>query len=340
MATYSCGVIEPFFLEHSVYLSPFIIISIVIAVFLDYVIITKSKDLGTFKYYILNQAIWAQLYEIVLIIESPVIFNNCLGAVFTGFLLRSIGSYRFTQILTIGAISLLGNTFAAVILSMVNRFLFVFTPSKRVYMDNKYTLTLIIVFIIIFHILFASAILLSSTDAETCKQLAVHETGDSLVKYFNEPSFYYAGENEGKTRFIGFVIFCMISFAVLPFAACIIVFIIHVVYNSKSLHSKVLTARSLVMVVTVQAMLCVCMVMFPTMWILASWTWNLNHDIELTNYVIILLSLHGIADAICTFYCVMPYRRYVISLFVSKKPAVPAPASNTSARISRGQVHG
>uniref|UniRef100_A0A7E4W5H8 G-protein coupled receptors family 1 profile domain-containing protein n=1 Tax=Panagrellus redivivus TaxID=6233 RepID=A0A7E4W5H8_PANRE len=338
METFSCGSIDPFFLNHGVYMAPFGIICVVIGVFLDYVIITQSKDLGTFKYYILNQAIWAQLYEFVIILMSPAIFNNCLGAVMTGFLMRSIGSYTLTQIVTVMAISLIGNTFVAVILCMVNRFLFVFTPSKRVYMDNKYTLSGVALFMVCYHSLVASAIYLSTTDDATARQLAINETGDSLIQYFNEPSFYYTGENGGTPRSMARIVVYMIIFVLIPFVACIAVFIFHVINHAKSAHGSTVTALSLVIVVLAQALLCVSMIIFPATYNLASWAWNFRHGPGLTNYLVIVLSFHGIADAICTIYCVMPYRRYVVSLFTRKKKDVTIHVSTTSARRFRNSV--
>uniref|UniRef100_A0A7E4ZTT4 G_PROTEIN_RECEP_F1_2 domain-containing protein n=1 Tax=Panagrellus redivivus TaxID=6233 RepID=A0A7E4ZTT4_PANRE len=200
-------------------------------------------------------------------------------------------------------------------------------------MDNKYTITVIIIFIFLYQCGLSSAIYLATTDAETCRQLAVNETGGSLVKYFNESTFYYTGENGGTTRVFCYLGFVVIGIVLIPFAACIIVFIAHVIYKSKSINKTAQTARSLVLMVTVQAVLCISMVIFPVMWILAGWTWNLNHDVELTNYLIVLLSFHGIVDAFCTLYCVMPYRRFVLSLFQRKQKIIFHTASVTSARM-------
>uniref|UniRef100_A0A7E4ZTA5 G_PROTEIN_RECEP_F1_2 domain-containing protein n=1 Tax=Panagrellus redivivus TaxID=6233 RepID=A0A7E4ZTA5_PANRE len=197
-------------------------------------------------------------------------------------------------------------------------------------MDNKCTLSMVVLFIVTFHMLIAGAIYLSSTNVETSKDLALNETGHSLLKYFNEPSFYYAGENGGKTRSIGKIVVFMIGCALVPFVTCIIVFIVHVVHNAKSINNHARTARSLVIVVLVQALLCVNMIMIPSLWIMVSWAWNIEHSLELTNYFMTLLSLHGIADAICTIYCVMPYRRYVVSLFTRKKIVKVNHVSNTS----------
>uniref|UniRef100_A0A7E4USJ2 Serpentine receptor class gamma n=1 Tax=Panagrellus redivivus TaxID=6233 RepID=A0A7E4USJ2_PANRE len=83
--------ISPFFFQRYIELLPFLTISSCLGIFTNYVIWKQSDSLGTFKYYLLNQAIWAQLLEIAIILGNPV-FLTPYNA---GFAVRMLSFFRF-----------------------------------------------------------------------------------------------------------------------------------------------------------------------------------------------------------------------------------------------------
>uniref|UniRef100_A0A7E4V7X6 7TM_GPCR_Srx domain-containing protein n=1 Tax=Panagrellus redivivus TaxID=6233 RepID=A0A7E4V7X6_PANRE len=211
---------------------------------------------------------------------------------------------------------------------MVNRFLFAYCPEKRVYMENKYTLAFIVLIHFVMYAVISFAFAYNSTDTETTRLIAFNETGTSLIKYFNEPSFYYNGDNGGKTRLFAKIAFFMIVGAFIPFIAVIIVFVVHVRKYTK-LHSRHATiARSLMIVVTVQAVLCIVMLLFPISVLTATWGWNIEYNFDALNSVVVLLTLHGFFDTSCTLYCVAPYRRFIKSHFKRNKIRITVAFSN------------
>uniref|UniRef100_A0A7E4VD37 Uncharacterized protein n=1 Tax=Panagrellus redivivus TaxID=6233 RepID=A0A7E4VD37_PANRE len=72
--------VASFFVNRTVELLMVLSINTVLATFVFYVILTQSASLGSFKYYLLNQLIWAQILEFGLLLTCPVFVGPCLGA--------------------------------------------------------------------------------------------------------------------------------------------------------------------------------------------------------------------------------------------------------------------
>uniref|UniRef100_A0A7E4V0L1 Serpentine receptor class gamma n=1 Tax=Panagrellus redivivus TaxID=6233 RepID=A0A7E4V0L1_PANRE len=138
-------VISDFLIYREHVLFPLLFVSIFLGIFLDYVIITQSKSLGTFKYYLLNQTIWAQIFEVLMVVLNSVFLNPYMAG-YLGGILRHAANYALTSTFNAVCFSLLVNNISGVVLALLNRYIFTFHPEFRKYLENKYTITAIVTF--------------------------------------------------------------------------------------------------------------------------------------------------------------------------------------------------
>uniref|UniRef100_A0A7E4VDX0 Serpentine Receptor, class T n=1 Tax=Panagrellus redivivus TaxID=6233 RepID=A0A7E4VDX0_PANRE len=311
--TYPPPVINTFFTDRTTTLFPFLVISVILGLFLDYVILTQSKSLGTFKYYLLNQAIWAQIYEILMITLNPVFLTPYFAGYMGGIFRKSAG-YAATSAMNALCFSLFLNNVVGVILSLVNRYILTFHPDWRKYLENKYTISLIVTFHISIYALDVACYFMALSDSEVIRTVAINETGTALQKYYNESTFIYFSLYGGFSRRLSlffFVVICGLSGILLTSVA---VFIKNVFFfrKTKGVISK--TSQYLLISAFVQIVMCVLFLSVPFGWLVIALAFNIQDSANVTNGFIMLVSIHGFVDIVSTLYFIKPYRKYCLGL--------------------------
>uniref|UniRef100_A0A7E4WE37 7TM_GPCR_Srx domain-containing protein n=1 Tax=Panagrellus redivivus TaxID=6233 RepID=A0A7E4WE37_PANRE len=176
-------------------------------VFVYYVIFTKSEPLGTFKYYLLNQAVWSHAFELIMVLGNPVVLSPYTAG-FMGGIFQSIATYSTAVFLVAVGFIIFTNNIVATILSLLNRYIFMFYPGSRRYLENKCTFGTIIVFLSTIYGLIITSVARSKRDYSVVRQYAIDEGNMALQEFFYEPSFLYVRDKGTNIRspFLAFLI--------------------------------------------------------------------------------------------------------------------------------------
>uniref|UniRef100_A0A7E4ZSE9 Serpentine Receptor, class J n=1 Tax=Panagrellus redivivus TaxID=6233 RepID=A0A7E4ZSE9_PANRE len=306
-------VISDFFTDRTSTLFPILAISIILGLFLDYVILTQSKSLGTFKYYVLNQSIWAQLFEVLMILLNPV-FLTPYFAGYMGGIFRNTAGYAATSAVSALCFSLFFNNILGTILSLVNRYILTFHPEWRKYLENKITISVIVAFHVFMYAMDVYFYFTAPENSDVGRNMAINETKNALKKYYNEPTFIYSSEQGGEARKIWIILFAIVfglSFILLTSAAIFIRNVL-VFRRKKGVVSR--TSFYLLISAVVQVVLCVVFLFIPIGWLALAYALNIQNRANLTNGLIMLVSIYGTVDTITTLYFIMPYRKFCLRL--------------------------
>uniref|UniRef100_A0A7E4VW57 Serpentine Receptor, class T n=1 Tax=Panagrellus redivivus TaxID=6233 RepID=A0A7E4VW57_PANRE len=284
--------------------------SFLITTFGMLVIVTQSKQLGTFKYFLLNQTFWAMLFELANVLFRPVIMTPYLAMYLTGGLHKLV-NYQTSIALTSIWAMLYVNAQLGTIISLMNRFLFVFGPKISIFIKNKYTVFSFIVFHIFLHLGVAYYMYTITETPELTRQHAHIDSEGTLDLFFNETSFFYCGQSNAMWK-SWFFLDVVITSSLL---SSIIYFIITVfIYKKKTIIvSK--TSTSLLVSSLSQAFLNAIFFMMPALCALGAMGLQINGSALTVNIVLELFHFHCTADMICMLYCIVPYRKFCISLF-------------------------
>uniref|UniRef100_A0A7E4VA50 Serpentine receptor class gamma n=1 Tax=Panagrellus redivivus TaxID=6233 RepID=A0A7E4VA50_PANRE len=268
--------------------------SIILGIIGFYVILTQSKTLGNFKYYLINQTIWAQLFEIAVLLFYPVALAP-FPAFYMKGLLQNYLSYKPTTYLYVIWCGLYVNVQLGTVLSLMNRYISVFIPNYRKFTENKYAVTFVALIHLFLYVMLAIAYGTTADDEIAIREKAHNETHGVLDRFFDEPSFVYVQLNK-KANTILFYSNATIALALI---LSTVFFIVSVLCNRKKAHILTKTGASLVVLSLAQAVIAVIFLLVPASFsIIAHSFYN----------------FHSTADIICMLYCIVPYRRYCKSL--------------------------
>uniref|UniRef100_A0A7E4V7H0 C-type lectin domain-containing protein n=1 Tax=Panagrellus redivivus TaxID=6233 RepID=A0A7E4V7H0_PANRE len=307
--------IHPLF-ANRVQFIPLGIVSVFLGFFVDYVIVTQSRDLGSFKYYLLNQTIWAQMLEIFMIVFNPVFLSPYIAGYMNG-LLQNIGSYECTVAATTLCFALYLNTEMGVTFSLANRYVFTFFPQHRKLLENKYTWMAIGFYYLCFYGLNVMMFVSLATDAETIRAYARNETNGGLESYYSEASLIYVSEYGGKTRLLCRYMFALTLFLTLILAGSVLLFVLNVVIKRKKIFIVTLTARSLVLSSIVQAVLSIVMLYTPMLLMMFAWGYNVPNSANIVNMFATLLScLSKMSIQNWLLFCLFPTISYCKTAFL------------------------
>uniref|UniRef100_A0A7E4UYV1 Serpentine Receptor, class J n=1 Tax=Panagrellus redivivus TaxID=6233 RepID=A0A7E4UYV1_PANRE len=310
---YPPPVISGFFTDRTSTLFPILGISIALGLFLDYVILTQSKSLGTFKYYLLNQTIWAQLFEVLMITLNPV-FLTPYFAGYMGGIFRNTAGYAATSAMTALCFSLFLNNVFGVILSLMNRYILTFHSEWRKYLENKFTISVIGAFHVFLYVMDIVFYYMAPANSDIGRLMAINETHTALRKYYNEPTFIYSSEYGGDSRKIWIVLFVIIFGLSSILLASAAIFIRNVLIFRKTKGVVSRTSLYLLISAVVQVVICVVFLFIPFGWLALAWACNIQNSANVTNGLITLVSMHGTVDVISTLYFIMPYRKFCLNL--------------------------
>uniref|UniRef100_A0A7E4VBU9 7TM GPCR serpentine receptor class x (Srx) domain-containing protein n=1 Tax=Panagrellus redivivus TaxID=6233 RepID=A0A7E4VBU9_PANRE len=171
-------VINDFFLNKTTKLLTLLVINGFLAIFLNFIILTQSASLGSFKYYLLNQAVWTQLVEIDYLITSPVVFCPYLGGI-VGGILRETTSAEMSIIWNIIGFSLTAHCMFSVCLTLSNRFIFLFRPDSKKYLQSKCTFAILVSIHLFFDGAFFIMGMMAKVDHNELVQEAKNDSGNT-----------------------------------------------------------------------------------------------------------------------------------------------------------------
>uniref|UniRef100_A0A7E4VM51 G protein-coupled receptor n=1 Tax=Panagrellus redivivus TaxID=6233 RepID=A0A7E4VM51_PANRE len=246
----------------------------------------------SFKYYILNQAIWAQCLELWMLLGCPVFLSPYVAG-FTAGIFRDIATAESTYFFWLLGLCVFVHTMLGVCLSLFNRFVFVFRPNFKKYLHNKVTMTCIVLFHLFFDIFFYKCYNTTKMDHEMIAEHAYNDTGNLMNEWLNEQSLIYLYENRGHTRayvFIGLVIYVVALTALLIIGIWFIKNVIIMKRTSKTLHEK---STFLLTTAIVQAAVFIVLLFIPSIVIAACWAFAIENSGNVVNIALVFFCLHG-----------------------------------------------
>uniref|UniRef100_A0A7E4UYN4 7TM_GPCR_Srx domain-containing protein n=1 Tax=Panagrellus redivivus TaxID=6233 RepID=A0A7E4UYN4_PANRE len=159
-------------------------------VFVFYVMWTQSSSLGSFKWYLLNQLVVAQLLDIGLLLFDPIMMGPYV-ALYSNGVASPIITTKLVYFGTFAAFTGVLHYLSSIYLSLFNRFVFLFRPHLKSRLHNKYTFICIVLFHAFFDGMFINAFFQTAMDHEAMVQLVHKDAGNVLDKWINEPIFCY-----------------------------------------------------------------------------------------------------------------------------------------------------
>uniref|UniRef100_A0A7E4V7E8 7TM GPCR serpentine receptor class x (Srx) domain-containing protein n=1 Tax=Panagrellus redivivus TaxID=6233 RepID=A0A7E4V7E8_PANRE len=208
----SLPVIEDFEVNHKIAII-FTTTSIILGIIGFYVILTQSKSLGNFKYYLINQTIWAQLFELAVLLLYPGALAP-FPAYYMKGLLRNYLSYKSTVVCYVIWCGLYVNVQLGTVLSLMNRYISVFIPTYRRLTENKYAVMFMALIHIFLYVVLAIAYGSTAENEILMRQKAHDDSRGILDPFFAEQSFVYVEINR-KANTIIFYSNAIITFALI-----------------------------------------------------------------------------------------------------------------------------
>uniref|UniRef100_A0A7E4VGW1 Serpentine Receptor, class T n=1 Tax=Panagrellus redivivus TaxID=6233 RepID=A0A7E4VGW1_PANRE len=309
-------VIEHFDVNHTIVVI-FGTTSIILGIIGFYVILTQSKSLGNFKYYLINQTIWAQLFELAVLLLYPAALAP-FPAYYMKGLLRNYLSYKSTVVFYVIWCGMYVNVQLGTVLSLMNRYISVFIPTYRKFTESKYAIIFIALIHIFFYVMLALAYGKTAENELIIREKAHNKSYGILDPYFIEPSFVYVEVNRKANT----VIFYSNVTITLALILSIVFFIVSVIFHRKKAHILTKTATSLVVLSLAQAVIAVIFLLVPATFLIIAHLFSIPN----TGYTISVLqsfyNFHSTADIICMLYCIVPYRRIRGSVATESKLAL------------------
>uniref|UniRef100_A0A7E4V1D2 Serpentine Receptor, class H n=1 Tax=Panagrellus redivivus TaxID=6233 RepID=A0A7E4V1D2_PANRE len=291
-----------------------------LAMFLSYVIITKSKHLGSYKYFLLNQNISGVLLSMVLVLGRPVALAPYY-CIFMAGPLRLFAGTTTTIILASSAILYFLNAISIIVVSIINRYIHMF-HSTYTYVFQKWYLFILIN--ILFNFLFTLAFLFAIRDSfashETIVAIAMNETDGALVKFYNEPTLMCFSTAGTKIDKVAQGITVTIIFLAIVLISMTSAFVLAVKRLKTVCISKL--SRSLYISVIVQSILLILIIFMPTAVFGIMYSLKFTSSANFASFLISFASFHGTVDTLSMLYFIVPYRKYCLSLFCRKKSRV------------------
>uniref|UniRef100_A0A7E4V0R9 Serpentine Receptor, class J n=1 Tax=Panagrellus redivivus TaxID=6233 RepID=A0A7E4V0R9_PANRE len=252
---------------------------------------------------------------------NPVLLNPYMAGYLAG-VFRYLADYTTTSIVNAVMFYLLESVVISILLTYLNRYILTFHPEYQHYVDNQYT----VYFLICFHLSVAcmntSFYFLASTDYDNARRLASSESHHALDVYLSEPTFIYASEYNGAAR-----IFCALGLLILILFSVFFLgsvgFFVRSVFIYKKMKGVVSKQSKFLLISTfIQVVLLVTFVFVPFIWATFTWSFNIQNIVNTTNGFVMLISMYGPVDMLCTLYFIVPYRRYVESIIFrgNKRP--------------------
>ena len=288
------------------YCDVIIIITLAIAPVYYYILLTQSKTLGKYKWFLLNQSVWSLLFTIVAVIGKPIFLFHA-PAFYLGGVLREtsveVSIIFFFLILSLSVMNIGGNS-----MSCAHRYTDILPGNIKTAFESPFML----VFFYYIHFIFIFLIIFFGTKAvnipqETMRQYALNFSLE-LKPFVNEKTFFFVPEEIHNTPDL-----CIMTFLVILvlFFWAIMLFLKRQVDELLSSDIK----KTLIMTVIAQSIVTELFVFIPFFFFFASLRFKIpNSGIVAEIAEMIVVSYSSVE--FCIILCfVKPYRKFIIKNF-------------------------
>ncbi|KAE9552528.1 hypothetical protein FO519_004270 [Halicephalobus sp. NKZ332] len=290
-------------------------ISWALAILLFYVIFTQSKEIGSFKWLILNHTIWTIAGVTLATLVKPVILSPYLAGYQAGIFSKT--EFITTAISGLLLISLLFNTLTGIMMTMFNRYTVLFPAQWQEIFRKK----LVLFGIVACHVIFHSAnfiYLFPKTNRNA------HEFHIEAIKH--DPEFAHF-MNESTFFFIALESYSFgLSLSIMAYVALggccalimgIFLYQLHANHQAHFIRDEV--QKSLIVTALVQSFTtCLFVIGIPLTFLLFQ-AFRAQHTALATLIFCMVEHTYCPCDIIATLYFVAPYRRFVLYKIFRRK---------------------
>ena len=289
-----------------------------IAPFLFYVILTKSKKLNSIKWLIFNHSFWCLVLETMLGLVKPLFLLPCAGGIQIGFF-KNMGNFRNTAFAAFICFCLISNCIYSLLATISSRYMFVF-PSKLMLLKNVKAN-----FIGAFAFAFASYAMLfvAFWPALKVNEGQIREWAFEYDPYLPEvlhiPSFFMFPPD--NIRFIMMANIGLYVVIITGTSAFSVYFIRTILQRKTSVASTAATTRlhrSLILSSVMQIHLTNIFLLIPFLMFYVFIAFEVPHSATIYCVFTCIFMTHCLVEFLATFYFISPYRTYISTMFKKK----------------------
>ncbi|KAE9548204.1 hypothetical protein FO519_008584 [Halicephalobus sp. NKZ332] len=284
------------------------LITVSMAPFYLYIVLTQSKSLGTYRFFILNHSIWTICAEICFGFSKTCMLMPGTAGFILGPL-GKIGGIKMTTYFFLVDCLFMLFTIIGMTMSLIYRYTSIFPGRTKEIGTSKWMIvTCLIIQLAISVLLCIIADKFLSLDHDTMARKAI-EFSPALSKFTNEPTFVFIDREFGFPMVIAVWITLIIISVLFGIVATTLFFELkHNRYAVKKLELQ----KTLILSCIVQIGITIVFLFIPIMVFFYYLTFGYVYAGPITMIVFCVFCLHAIAEMVATIYFVLPYRRFVM----------------------------
>ena len=277
-------------------------ITIAIAPIHFYIILTQSKVLGRFKWFIINHSFWCFLFTLSLVITKPVLLLSAASGFLAGVFRET--SSQITAIVLFIVLSLAIMSIGGICMTLAYRYFGLF-PGRIA--DACQSIWMII-FLLGVHIFFIVLLILFGIRATSVPQEVMIQQALNynigLEPFTKEKTFLFVHEEIHGIPDI--FVMTMISIIILTFLV-----LVYLLYRELPSLMKVEVQRALVISIMVQALVTVMFELLPFTFLFACIKFKISNSGSTMEIFEMFAVTHTLMEYCITLYFVLPYRRFI-----------------------------
>ena len=281
-----------------------------IAPFLFYIILTKSKQLGSFKWLIFNHSFWCLATSSIVCSLKPVFLPPAAGGFGVGIFRNK--NVRCSIICLIFGFGFLCNCFFGLALTLGNRYTVAFASTgwRKLFLTKKFWTFILLLHIASFALIGWACMPMLGFDHDSIVNWAV--TFDPALEQFSAEQSLLIVDKSYIRYPLYFISASMIIFYL--GSAFIVWFFITKILRQRTQLLTSRVQRSLILSSVVQVLLTNIFSITPVFVNMMSVAFDLQNMAIFETWLLNIFVSHCILDFIATLYFVTPYRRYISSL--------------------------
>ncbi|KAE9548205.1 hypothetical protein FO519_008585 [Halicephalobus sp. NKZ332] len=286
-------------------------ITVLIAPFYLYIIVTQSKSLGNYRFFLLNHSIWSICAEISFSLTKPCMLMPCAAGFILGPL-GKIGGVNLTSYFFLSDCLLMLFTIAGMTMSLVYRYTNIFPGIVKKIGTSRWTI-------------FMTGKLFGF-DHDTMARKAI-EFSPVLSRFVDEPTFMLSDKDFIFPIALGmWITLTIVSTSFIIVAVALVFELARNKYTVRNLALQ----RALILSCIIQIGITFVFLLIPVMVFFYCLTYGISYAGPITMISLCVLSLHAIMEMLATTYFVLPYRRFVLRKLFN----VQEEKTNTSGRFA------
>ncbi|KAE9546885.1 hypothetical protein FO519_009902 [Halicephalobus sp. NKZ332] len=299
----------------------FLIITTVFFVFILYVILKNSKDIGEYKYFMINQLVWSYLFNLLASAWKPVPLWPFYMGFGAGWFRSWKGIWAVLPFYTEIAIGV--GMGVSIFMSAMHRYIYMFPTSQFAKHYESLTFKLLFYGFVLIIIECGAIIPISLfyVDREVLRESITSKYPFMDFFFENEPSIF------GYDPALNNQLSVLYAFLILIFLIGIIIFaflmylnFIRLMKKNKHTVSQITHQMQMILFKTlfVQLLLVLVFLLIPLLLALFFTAFGIRWTSFLTLVGIMFCSFHPLADFVALIYFIKPYRIFVLNIF--RKP--------------------